>query len=471
MPDTKKIAKSWRLWGEGRLPLSWRLILVAAIWSMVTLFVAGWILVALFRGASLQALDDQLNVHMTAIIQSMARDLPGPPRRPSNLGEARFELPVSGWYWTIRDGQQNQSVVFDSLSLFGDQLNLPQLPKNGKHPKFIVGPGGQELRLVMRRIEFSGGKSYVIAVAGSTKEVTERTAGFARVAGLTLMALGFGLIGAIILQVRYGLLPVNRLAQSLSNVRRGEADNIDEDMPKELKPLAVELNALIKSNHEIVERARTQVGNLAHGLKTPLSVITNEANVRDDPLARKVMEQTDMMRNQINHYLEQARMAAQRRVIGVSCEVEPVVRRLANAMEKIHRDKDLDIVVKIDSGLTFRGEQHDLEEMVGNLLDNACKWCDGNVTIEGKSTEGEEGGRELLLLEILDDGPGLSAEQKEKSLKRGRRLDESVPGSGLGLSIVVDIAEVYGGKFSLADSPMGGLGAILELPSISAAAK
>ncbi|SDQ89258.1 ATP-binding protein [Pseudovibrio sp. Tun.PSC04-5.I4] len=472
MPDTdskpQMASKGLNRWNliryirkQQQTSLAWRLIFVAGLWAIVTLFVAGAILVALFREAGEKALDDRLDVHMTAIVSLIANVGDQQKLETRQIGDPRFTMPLSGWYWTVqRDGK----VLYESDSLFGDTLKMPNLGGVSEATRNIIGPAGRDLRLLQKRIQFGSETPVTIAVAGSTRELGESTTSFAWQAATTLGVLGLGLIGAIFLQVRFGLRPLNELQDSFGRVRQGKEEEVLEDLPKELKPLAVELNALIHSNREVVEHSRTQVGNLAHALKTPLSVITNEARSSDDPLAMKVSEQADLMRGQVQHYLEKARMAAQRRVIGVSCEAGPIIARMARAMEKIHRDKEPEISVEMDEGLLFRGEQQDLEEILGNLLDNACKWCDKKVSVTLKT---HNSSASLICLIVEDDGPGLGPEERKRAVRRGQRLDETVPGTGLGLSIVVDIAGVYGGAFELGSSKLGGLKATVTLPALS----
>jgi signal transduction histidine kinase len=218
----------------------------------------------------------------------------------------------------------------------------------------------------------------------------------------------------------------------------------------------------------VVERARTQVGNLAHALKTPLSVISNEAARDQSPLAEKVREQTALMRDQVAWYLDRARAAARSTVIGASAEVEPSLVGLVRTFQKIFVDRSIDFGFECASGLRFRGERQDMEEMLGNLIDNAGKWASSQVRIVATHVLRDAGEASPGFLEIAveDDGPGLPAERREEALGRGRRLDETKPGSGLGLSIVADLAKIYGGSLELADSPMGGLKAALRLPSV-----
>jgi signal transduction histidine kinase len=269
-----------------------------------------------------------------------------------------------------------------------------------------------------------------------------------------------------LLQVRFGLQPLRRIEQALSAVRAGEASTLEGELPAEIEPLQHELNQLINSNQDIVERARTQVGNLAHALKTPLAVIINEAREDKSPFAAKVADQANLMRNQINHYLDRARMAA-RVGIGRSTEVRPVAEALGRALERINSDRGISIGIECASGVRFQGEKQDLEEMLGNLMDNACKWARARVVVTATAPARDaKGDARRIVITVEDDGPGLNTEERARIGKRGMRLDETKPGSGLGLSIVNDLAQSYRGRFSLDPSGLGGLLARLELPSV-----
>jgi signal transduction histidine kinase len=276
-----------------------------------------------------------------------------------------------------------------------------------------------------------------------------------------LAVLGIGLVLATLFQVRFGLSPLRAMRENLARIRSGEAERLDGDPPVEIRPLQKELNALIQSNREIVDRARTHVGNLAHALKTPLSVISNEARAQDGALAKKVVEQAEIMRNHITHHLDRARVAARSSVIGDVTDVDQVLQALKRTLERIYDERGLEFEVASIPGLKFQGEKQDFEEMVGNLLDNACKWASSRVRAEAQRVDGGK----RFSVTVDDDGPGLTAEQRAKVVKRGQRLDETKPGSGLGLSIVADLAHLYKGRFELEPSPEGGLRARLDLPA------
>lgn len=453
--------------------LAARLVIVAAVWSTIALALAGIFLVSLYQRSSERAFDAQLEVHIKALIAEMletdATATTGVATttvtEPTYRGDPRFSLPLSGWYWTVRRAD-SPAILYASESLVGDPLNTPPIGQADESAGFIVGPTGDEIRVLQQRISIED-SAYVIAVGAATAGFWADISEFARMVTLTLCLVGFGLILAIFFQVRVGLRPLMRLRASLSAVRQGDAERIDEALPREIAPLAVELNALIVSNKEIVERARTHVGNLAHGLKTPLSVIANEARSSGGPLADKVTEQTAIMSTQIQHHLERARMAAQRRVIGVSCETEPVLGRLIRAMGKIYRDKGVEVAFEQEHAIRFRGESQDLEEMSGNLIDNACKWASSRVVVQVAPLIDSATNRDMFTITVEDDGPGLTPEERAEAVKRGRRLDETVPGTGLGLSIVADLAALYGGSFELDGSRFGGLKARLLLPALN----
>jgi signal transduction histidine kinase len=274
--------------------------------------------------------------------------------------------------------------------------------------------------------------------------------------------LGAVLVLATLFQVRFGLQPLRAIRQDLASIRSGKAEQLEGRIPDEIRPLQQELNALIQSNREIVNRARMHVGNLAHALKTPLSVITNEVRGKKGGLAAKVVEQAEIMRTQISHHLDRARVAARTSTIGDITDVDNVLRALKRTLDRIYEDRGLEFRIAAGSELKFQGERQDFEEMVGNLLDNACKWARSRVSVAvARAYEGER-------FEVIvdDDGPGLTKRERERAVKRGQRLDETKPGSGLGLSIVADLADLYRGQLTLEPSPLGGLRARLKLPGI-----
>jgi signal transduction histidine kinase len=319
------------------------------------------------------------------------------------------------------------------------------------------------LRILEREIRPAGANSspYSYAVAGDAAEIERDLSAFRTRLIAALAVLGLGLVAATWFQVRFGLAPLRAIRHDLAAIRSGEAEKLEGQLPDEIRPLQQELNALIASNREIVERARTHVGNLAHALKTPLSVISNEARETEGALAAKVIEQAEIMRTQITHHLDRARVAARSSAIGDITDVDSVLKGLKRALDRIYEGRGLELGVSVEPGLKFQGEKQDFEEMVGNLLDNACKWAKSRVSVSAQRVDGTK----KLDVVVDDDGPGLTATERASAVKRGQKLDETKPGSGLGLSIVADLAHLYKGRLELEPSPQGGLRARLELPA------
>jgi signal transduction histidine kinase len=271
------------------------------------------------------------------------------------------------------------------------------------------------------------------------------------------------LIAAIVVQVRVGLRPLFELRREVAAVRRGKAERLAHAYPVELIPLAEELNALVAHNQEVVERQRTHVGNLAHALKTPISVMLTEAGQRPGPLADVVSRQAETMRQQVDHHLRRARAAARAQGQGERTSVAEVLDELARTLERIFRDKGVEIDWDAADDLYFQGERQDLLEIAGNAMENACKWGRARVRVRAESA-----GEERLRLTVEDDGPGLPEEARDAALRRGERLDESAPGSGLGLSILHELARAYGGDLKLDSSSLGGLRLEVVLPRAEA---
>lgn len=451
--------------------LALRLFLTATVWTAAILLVTGIVLSSLYRQSAERAFDRRLGVFLKTLVADIAAPDEGGDRSTQQLGEPLFELPLSGWYWQITrldlkaETRASRSLWEGSgLPRIGDP-NDPNFGA-GVRQGYVKGPEDQRLRLAERTIDLDEEGKFLIAVAGDASEIEEETSTFDRWILITFASLAVVLLLTTTFQVRFGLAPLKRISQSLAAIRSGSSERLEGSFPEEIAPLARETNALIEANREIVERARTHVGNLAHALKTPLSVMVNEAAIRgDDAFAAKVIQQVDIMRDQVARHLERARMAARATTVGTLTEVAPVVEALARTMEKIHRDRDISIGVDASQPAQFRGEQQDLEEMVGNLVDNACKWAQSRVWISIVPERSDNPRlREIVRIVVDDDGPGLTPAQREKVSKRGQRLDETKPGSGLGLSIVTDLSDLYGGGLTLGNAPIGGLRAELVLP-------
>jgi signal transduction histidine kinase len=447
--------------------LSSRLIAAAAIWTSLGLLLGGIVLSNTFRMAAQNSFDSALQADMDGLIAAAEPDPNGGVMLADRFLNHNFDRVYSGLYYQIKQGNGAGQI---SRSLFDREITpVNQTVKGALNWGSAVGPENQRLRVVSRKVALtpsgSNQDSYTFMVAGDMAEVDRQTTEFNTTLFWSFLFLGVGLIGAILVQVKIGLLPLRRVSEALGRIRDGKARRLDGLFPTEIMPLASELNSLIQHSEEVVGRARTHVSNLAHFLKTPLSVLAAEAEAhQQDPgaaqLAEMVKRQVFSMRRQVDHYLSRARAAGSLDVLGNRTQVAVVVEDLARVIARIHASRGIEVDAACSEDLYFRGERQDLEEMLGNLIDNACKWAKSRVRVRGVRNAGR------LVLTVEDDGPGLSVEQRALVGERGERLDESVPGSGLGLAIVRDISKLYGGFFELNESSMGGLLARLELPAI-----
>ena len=460
------------MWDFRKRSLVRRLVLLATAWNLVVLVVAGVFLTAQFRDAAIRRFDQSLAV-LTDDLYAGSTVEEGVLKAPV-LTDIRATRAYSGRYWTIFDqpaGSGGLNVVERSRSLFDSELMIPVEQSErltaapGKTLYFdLKGPQNRPLRAAAILARLPGYPRPVVFIAAEDRSPIDADAArFARITALALVILGGGLIAAVVVQVRVGLLPMFRLRREVASVRRGKAEKLEGVYPEELAPLAVELNALLSHNQDVVARQRTHVGNLAHALKTPLSVMLTEASQQPGSLADVVARQAATMREQVDHHLRRARAAARSQTSGERTAVEPIMDELAVTLERIFQDKSEGRGVEIDwrcpDDLAFQGERQDFMELAGNVMENAGKWCKGKVKAVAVASSPEQ-----MTLTVDDDGPGLPPDRWSDALKRGQRMDEHTPGSGLGLSIVDELARAYGGSVTLGASPLGGLRVTLVLP-------
>jgi signal transduction histidine kinase len=356
--------------------------------------------------------------------------------------------------------------------LWDAQLDAPTdvLAGGQTHLHTLTGPDGAPLLALERTVQLGAGDAprWRLLVAADRHATTAAADAFDRVLLLSLAVLVALLTAAAAAQTAIGLRPLQRLQRGLAELRAGRTQHLGGRFPREVQPLVDDFNAVLDSNAEIVARARVQAGDLAHALKTPLAALAQGAEAaRAGPerlaeLPALVAEQVALARRQVDWQLSRVRAAAARTVPGVRTEVAPVVAGLLRVMEHVHAERGLRIETALAPGLAFAGEAQDLQEMLGNLLDNACKWARRTVQVSAAPVSG--GTR--LRLQVDDDGPGIDAAQRERALARGERLDQSAPGNGLGLAIVHDRVRLYGGTMVLDNAPQGGLRVVLELPAL-----
>ena len=453
-----------------RPSLARRLVLLAVGWSLAALAISAVVLALLFQQAALRRFDASLSDLVDNLIAGSTVEN-GQVVAPA-LTDLRALRPYSGRYWTIAeptaDGRVRPLEDLRSRSLWDSELQTPpdlarRLRADPSKPiafDTVRTQSGERVRALARWTTLYGRDAPLIFLAAEDRRPIDREVRnfFAATAWIGLL-LGAGLIVAVVIQVRVGLRPLFRLGHEVADVRRGKAERLEASYPTELRPLTDELNALVAHNQETVERQRTHVGNLAHALKTPISVMMTEANQRPGPLAEVVSRQAEVMRQQVDHHLRRARAAARSQGQGERTSVAEVLDELARTLERIFRDKGVAIDWDAPDDLYFLGERQDLLEIAGNAMENAGKWCRAKVRVRAVALD-----RERLRLTVEDDGPGLPPEVRDEVVRRGARLDENAPGSGLGLSIVDELARAYRGGLSLGDSPLGGLRVAVELP-------
>ncbi|CAA7619768.1 putative two-component sensor histidine kinase, classical system [Candidatus Terasakiella magnetica] len=422
-----------------------RLILGAGLWLTLALALGGWVLGHAFRDAAERGFILRLEAHLRALaaVVDILPDGTVTVGRP--VGEPRFDQPYSGWYWQVSDGTE---IPARSRSLWDSALTVATTGTLGAiQTRDLTGPRGERLAVVERDVAFPESAARLhMTIAASRQEVDEEVHRFDLLLLAALAALGLGLIAAVAVQVGYGLSPLKYLAAELDALRQG-GGRLGGTYPQEVAPLVAAMNDVLDHDAQLIERARTHVGNLAHGLKTPLAVLRVElSSPSPDPAitTAQIERMTRLVEINLSHARAEASSA---RAVGLRVPVAVIAEELAAAMRRIHAERRLEIDVLCAPGAVFAGDQDDLAEVLGNLLDNACKWAAQRVRLVARD--------EILTVE--DDGPGLTPEEIEIATRRGARLDETAPGSGLGLAIVSDLTMVTGHRLEFDRSELGGL--------------
>lgn len=438
--------------------LAFRLVVGAAVLLALGLAAGAVSLSGVFRDFAVRGFDERLGLQLDALIALAEAGPEGAVELARPLGDPRYDRAYSGWYWQIA---KPEGPVLRSRSLFDAALPAEVASREGIRRRFTTeGPDGETVRVLTRVVTLPDAEGvFYFSAAGTTAEVEAEVAAFERTLAWSIAVLVALLVVMVVVQVWLGLAPLRRIPHALAAIRTGRAERLQGPFPSEVEPLARELNALLDHDREVVERARTHLSNLAHGLKTPLSVLANEAAASEGRLAETVERQTEAMRRQVDHHLARARAAARATALGAHTELAPVAQALARTLGAIHAGRGIAIDVEVPPGLAFRGERQDVEEMLGNLMDNGCKWARGRLRVAATEAAGR------LTVAVEDDGPGLPEDARAQAIERGARLDETTPGSGMGLAIVRDLSALYGGTLTLEDSPMGGLRAVLTLPA------
>jgi signal transduction histidine kinase len=468
--------------------LSFRLLAATLVALLLALLLAGLLLAGLFRDHVLRQYGSTLTAQLDQVTARLEFDAAGRPQLdPATLTDPRWSRPYAGLYWQV-DGRSaaGQRGVLRSRSLWDAELLAPAdtLADGSVHLHEVAGPGGTRVLLAERTVrrDDAAGSPWRLLVAGDLRETDAAIGRFNGRLAASLAGLALLLCAAAIAQVAVGLAPLRALQRALAAVHGGQQARLEGRFPSEVQPLIDDFNAVLERNAEVVARARTQAGNLAHAIKTPLAALDQAAQAAQaaDPtsprpgtsaeLAALVREQVAVARRHVDWHLARSRAAAAQGLPGARAEIAPLVAGLLRVMARLHAERDLAFEsTPVDPGCAFAGEAQDLQEMLGNLLDNACKWARQNVSVAATTVASPSGPR--LQIVVQDDGPGIATHRRHAVMARGTRLDESVPGSGLGLAIVQELAGLYGGQVTLDHAASGGLRVLLDLPAATDAVR
>lgn len=442
-----------------------RLLAGAVIGIAIALSLAGIVLVRIFDAHVRHRYVKELDDHLLQIVATLEAGGAGGLRLKQELSEPEFRRPFSGHYWQVmRDGEP----VLRSRSLWDETLRLrTDPPTQSDVPSYeVAGPLHKRVVVVERVIELPPpvAAALRIAVAGESGVIDQARREFASVVGLSLLILGTLLSAASWLQVGAGLAPLHELRQRLEHMRTGAAERLEGNYPAEVVGLVCDLNRLIETQAAEAERVRRNAATLGHGLKTPLAVLAAEARALqakgEGSVAEVIEGEVGAMNAQVARALASARAIGPRAQPGTRTDIAAVIDRLVTAMRKLSVDAPAAWSVSVSPGVPpVPIDRRDVEDMLGNLLDNARKWARSRVNVVVRVEEGN------VVVVIFDDGPGIPPERMHEVLARGTRLDRTMPGTGVGLSIVKDLTELNGCKLTLVQGQSGGLQAELRLPS------
>ncbi len=431
-----------------------RLLVGALIWVACASIAGGWALSYAFRSAAEDAFDARLTSLVSVLIGSVDADRNGQLTLARGIGDPQFEQVYSGWYWLVAD---RAGVRLRSRSLWDLRLEVPDTPVTAT-PRVMTthDPLGREIRVAVQTVLLPNAASPVtFLVSGDGETLRSEIRRFNVVLRSALAALALGLLLALLAQIRFGLRPLERLVHEVEAVRTGKSSQLSPLETTELDALVTEVNSLIAHNREVVERARASASDLAHALKTPLAVIKSLET--DGEAARERRQQIAAMERIVTRHLARASAAGAGRHRALA--LSPIVDEIAHGLQRVYAERDLLIRNELAADLAYPADQEDLEEMLGNLLENACKWATHAVRVRSRRDAGQ------LCIIVEDDGPGIPDEHAHQAIARGVRLDEKTSGTGLGLAIVTDLATLYGGELALARSELGGVKAELKLPT------
>ena len=444
---------------------------ISAFWALVSLITISAVITGLYRDAAENRFKEQLAQHLQQVVAAVSVDAGGNLSGIVDLGLLKFQKKNSGWYWSVEPASPGVRGIIKSFSLGSasipsvDPAGIPFDKKTFQRSYTAGGLAGETLEILESEQAFDDPSRVArFRMMGNKSEVSQEIGNFSRRLNLYLSLFCLGVISIAAFVTLLGLRPLHAVSQSLKLIREGKSSRLEGGFPPEIAPLANEMNALIDNNRRIVERSRTQVGNLAHALKTPLAVMSNEGQAMGGKKGAVIAEQTRAMQEQIQRYLQRARIGAQRGSVVYRAPIAPILAPTLRAFQKLNPDIRFHFDLP-EEELVFAGEGEDFQEVIGILLDNAAKWGKNRVELKAAKARSASGAP-MFSVEIADDGPGLTPEQIAAGIKRGRRMDESTPGNGLGLAIVADTVREYGGELKLATAALGGLSVTFTLPMV-----
>lgn len=429
---------------------------ISLLWIVLALGAAAFVLSKLYRDHVEREHAERIGGYLDEITAALDVGDDGTLLLQRDLADPLFHRPYSGLYWEVRvEGR----TTLRSRSLWEQSLNMPVSAASDEAAVRITGPEQQGLMVWSRVIRYPNFNAPIeIHVAADGARMDRMTASFTRTLAVSLALLALGLMIIVVAQVQFGLAPLRRLGRAMTQLREGQVDRVEGEYPSEIRPLVEDLNAVLHENRELLARARAQAGNLAHALKTPLAVIRNSLHgLGVVPAANAVSGEVERMHQAIERHLVRARAGASQ-VRGRYVRVHEALEEVLRAIRHIH-GANVELEVSADEDARFRGDAADLQEIFGNLIDNACKWARSRVRVRVSALD------QRLQILIEDDGPGIPAERRSEAIQRGVRLDTSRPGSGLGLQIVDELCHIYGGQLELGNASMGGLAAQVTLPA------
>jgi signal transduction histidine kinase len=434
-----------------------RLAIGGLLWVCLGVTLSGAAIFELIDAQVTEQFQHEVTDHMREL-QGLYLSSTSPDGLARPLSDPRFQSPESGFYWQIWRGG---APVLRSVSLLGRDMLLPE--DAAPQDRARVQGLGQNLIFASQEIEApSQGGRAVVAVGIDERQQQAVMSAFQRPLFASLVAVALGLAAAASAQVVFGLRPLRRMRAALADVRAGKAETLPEDFPSEVQPLVSDLNDVIRFNREMIQRARAQAGNLAHALRTPLTILSGEA----DRLAREgkpeaaaaILQECRVMRRQIDHQIARARAAANRTIAGPQVRAAPLIGEVVGAVGRLHADRGVVFANDVDADIEVDCDPNDLQEILGNLLDNAGKWARSEVRITGHADT------RAVEFAVEDDGPGVPEAERAKVFGIGERLDERPSGGGLGLAIVRDLVDLYDGTIRLEQGGLGGLRAVVRLP-------